>query len=132
MSMLTDAEYMERRNRQHARLVDEVHLTADGHPVVKGDWYWDNNLRAVQITELVSHFNDYPVGHNMSCIQVWHEHTSGSSDTLTEGWHRIGRLAKYWEGMPAQVDGRPQRLVPRDIPCAVCDQTRRHTHDVTP
>jgi hypothetical protein len=86
-----------------AELKEMTHKTADGYPIVLGEWYWDNDLQPVQITEVASYFNSYePLG--PSECQVWHMHTRGSSDSLT-GRHDIGRLAKYWEGKPATPAG---------------------------
>jgi hypothetical protein len=100
---MTDEEYIEARKARLAELKAMTHLTADGYPIVVGEWYWDNDLKPVQIIEVAHNFYaEYPLGDHTT-TQVWHSHTRGQSDSLLER-HDIGRLAKYYNGRPAHPD----------------------------
>lgn len=71
-----------------------VHYTADGHPIVPGEWYWDNNLEPVQILEIAASVEGMP-GREPYGEVAWHKHTRGISDG--------SRLAKYWRGKSASA-----------------------------
>jgi hypothetical protein len=94
--------YAEERRARLDELKSQTHMTADGYPITVGEWYWDNDLKVVQITAVAVDFTPYP-----ECgTQVWHKHTRGMSDSLTDR-PDIGRLAKYWRGKPASEGATP-------------------------
>jgi hypothetical protein len=118
---------MEEYQAKLNELRGQHHFVADGNELFCGQWYWNNDLKACQVTEMCRRWNAYA---DTDAIQVWHatldpEGHTNSFDTLTGELARIGRLTKYWEGLPAQIDGVPQMLAPRDCECG---EAKRHTH----
>jgi hypothetical protein len=78
--------------------IDVQYFSVDNVLIEVGAKFWDNNLQVVQITEVATHSNAYA---DTGEIQTWHNHTRGSSDTLTGRLRQIGRLVRYFEGKNA-------------------------------
>jgi hypothetical protein len=66
-----------------------VHRTADGFPIVVGQYYWNNDLALCQVTQVAAYQNAYQDWG----LQTWHKTTKGDFDSL-DPRHDIGRLAK--------------------------------------
>jgi hypothetical protein len=108
---MTDEEYIAAQKARLAELKATTHYTADGVKIEAGEWYWNNDLKPVRVTEVAHSFYDhYPLGESDG-TQVWHETTDengrrGSFDSLIER-PDIGRLARYWRGKPAGPGATP-------------------------
>lgn len=75
-----------------------THRSVDGHAIVVGDRFWDNNLQVVEITRVATRSDKYS---DTGEISTWHDTTRGMSDTLTGRMRQYGRLVKYYNGIDA-------------------------------
>jgi hypothetical protein len=76
------------------------HFSADNYPVTVGAKFWTNDLRVCKITEIGT--QDTRPYADTGEFSTWHQHTDGSSDTMTGHMRKFGRLARYFEGRDAE------------------------------